>query len=43
MCGIAGVLNFDSDGRAADVTVVARLNELQRRLGGLLDQLGGGR
>src|SRR5205809_1773009 len=33
MCGIAGVLNFDSDGRAADVTVVARLNELQRRRG----------
>src|SRR5262249_38067968 len=33
MCGIAGAFNFDLDARAADVTVVARLNELQRRRG----------
>jgi asparagine synthase (glutamine-hydrolysing) len=33
MCGIAGAFSFDRDAGTPDVTVIARLNELQRRRG----------
>ncbi|HVA14114.1 MAG TPA: hypothetical protein VNF99_12745 [Stellaceae bacterium] len=33
MCGIAGAVNFDADDRPIDDTVIARLNEWQRRRG----------
>ena len=33
MCGIAGAFSFGDDARAPDVTVIERLNELQRRRG----------
>src|ERR1700751_5851465 len=33
MCAIAGAFRFGSEARAADVTIVGRLSELQRRRG----------